>query len=89
MKKYLREIEVSGIVLIVIGFFMTIIIGYFGGGNGANYGVWPCVPGMLLLMVSYLYKAFHWNEYERENKQNIVIVLLTIALLIFQLLLRR
>ena len=89
MKKYLREIEVSGIILIVIGFFMTIIIGSFGGGNGADYGVWPCVTGMLLLMISYLYKAFHWNEYERENKQNIVIVLLTIALLIFQLLLRR
>ncbi|MBQ9215702.1 MAG: hypothetical protein IJ159_02975 [Prevotella sp.] len=89
MKKYLREIEVSGIILIVIGFFMTIIIGYFGGGKGADYGVWPCVTGMILLLVSYLYKAFHWKEYERENKQNIIIVLLTIALLVFNMLLRR
>ena len=38
---------------------------------------------------TFLYKAFHWKEYERENKQYIMIILLTIAILFFQMLTRR
>ena len=79
MKKYLREIEISGVILTVIGVGISWIMGY-------QYGVWPCVIGLLLMLISFLYKAFHWKEYERDNKQNIVIILVCIVILIFQML---
>ena len=78
MKKYLREIEASGLILIIIG---LVISTHWGDQKGA----WPCGIGMLLWLVSFLYKAFHWNEYERENKQNIVIVIIAIVLLFIQM----
>jgi hypothetical protein len=56
---------------------------------GAQFGMWPCGIGLLLLLVIFLYKAFHWKEYERENKQYIMIILLTIAILLFQMITRR
>ena len=78
MKKYLREIEVSGLILMVIGFFITIFI-------GADYGVWPCIAGILLWLVSFLYKAFHWSEYARENRQNIISLIGAIIILLVQM----
>lgn len=82
MKKYLREIEVSGLILVIIGIVSSYIW-------GANFGMWSCAVGMLLWLVSFLYKAFQWNEYERENRQNIMILMLAIVILIIQMLLRR
>ena len=61
MKKYLREIEVSGLILVIIGIVSSYIW-------GANFGMWPCAIGMLLWLISFLYKAFNWNEYEREKE---------------------
>ena len=81
MKKYLREIEISGLILMVIGFFITIFL-------GANYGAWPCVAGILLWLVTFLYKAFHWTEYARENRQNIIILIGAIILLFIQMIKR-
>ena len=80
MEKYLREIEVSGLVLVVAG----IIFSLFGVGLAE----WFCGIGILLWLVTFLYKAFHWNEYERENKRNIFILLTTIAFLLAQMLLK-
>ena len=82
MKKYLREIEVAGAILAMIGIISSLVW-------GAIYGGWLCGIGILLLLVIFLYKAFHWKEYERENKQYIMIILLTIAILLFQMLTKR
>ena len=82
MRKYLREIEISGVFLAAIGIVCALVW-------GTPYGMWPCGLGLLLLLVIFLYKAFHWKEYERENKQYIMIILLTIAILFFQMLTRR
>ena len=82
MKKYLREIEVSGLILTAIGIVCALIW-------GTTFGAWACGFGLLLLLVVFLYKAFHWKEYERENKQYIMIILLTIAILFFQMLTRK
>jgi hypothetical protein len=82
MRKYLREIEVSGLILLIIGIVCSFVW-------GAQFGMWPCGIGLLLLLVIFLYKAFHWKEYERENKQYIMIILLTIAILLFQMITRR
>ena len=82
MKKYLREIEVSGLILVIIGIVSSYIW-------GANFGMGPCAIGMLLWLISFLYKAFNWNEYERENRQNIMILTIAIIILIIQMLIRR
>jgi len=81
MKKYLREIEVSGLILVIIGIILSWI-------KGSNYGMWTCSLGLILWLITFLYKAFHWNEYERENRQNIIILMVAILILIVQMLLR-
>ena len=82
MKKYLREIEVSGLILVIIGIVLSWI-------RGANVGMGPCLVGLLLWLITFLYKAFHWNEYARENRQNIIILLIAIIILIIQMLMRQ
>ena len=82
MKEYLREIEIAGIILAVIGIVSALVW-------GAPFGGWLCGVGLFLLLVIFLYKAFHWKEYERENKQYIMIILLTIAILFIQMLTRK
>ena len=79
MKKYLREIELAGVILAIIGVVSSFVW-------GSIYGGWLCGIGIALFLLVFLYKAFHWKEYERENKQNIVIILLTIIILFIQML---
>lgn len=79
MKKYLGEISTAGIILLLIG----VIIGHTAG---TQYGAWPCAVGILLMLIIVVYKAFHWREYERENKRNIAIMLGTIILLYIMML---
>ena len=81
MKKYLREIELSSAILCIIGVVIAMIWGY-------GFGAWPCGVGLLLFLIVFLYKAFHWKEYERDNKQYIVIVLIAILILIIQMIFR-
>ena len=81
MKKYLREIELSGLLLVIIGVVCSMVWGY-------NFGMWPCAMGLLLWLITFLYKAFNWKEYERDNKQNIGIILIATFILIIQMLLR-
>ena len=82
MKKYLREIEVSGLILVIIGIVFSWIW-------DSSVGMWPCLTGLLLWLITFLYKAFHWKEYERENKQNIMIVLLATLILLAQMMIRQ
>ena len=82
MKKYLREIELSSAILCIIGVVIAMIWGY-------GFGAWPCGVGLLLFLIVFLYKAFHWKEYERDNKQYIVIVLIAILILIIQMVFRQ
>ena len=81
MKKYLREIELSGLLLVIIGVVCSMVWGY-------NFGMWPCAMGLLLWLITFLYKAFNWKEYERDNKQNVGIILIATFILIIQRLLR-
>jgi len=82
IKKYLKEIELAGMLLLAIGLVIALTA-------GNRYGAWPCGAGLLVLLVPFLYKAFHWKEYERENKRYIVIMLFCIILLFIQMLIRR
>lgn len=82
MRRYLREIEIAGFLLMLIGLGFALWL-------GSGYGFWSCGIGLFLLLVSVVYKAFHWTEYARDNKQNIVIILFTIILLALQMILAR
>jgi hypothetical protein len=82
MRNHLKELEIAGMVLIAIG----LIIAYTAG---KSYGSWPCGAGMLVLLIPYLFKAFHWKEYEQENKRNIWIIVLCILVIYFQILIFR
>ena len=81
MKKYLREIELSGLLLVIIGVVCSMVWGY-------NFGMWPCAMGLLLWLITFIYKAFNWKEYERDNRQNIMILLIAIFILTIKMLLR-
>ena len=82
MRKYLKELEIAGIILLAIG----LIIAYTAG---KVYGAWPCAAGMLVLLVPYLFKAFHWKEYEKENRRNIWVIVLCILFIYIQILMMR
>jgi amino acid permease len=79
MRKYLKELEIAGMVLLGVGIIIAHIAGY-------NYGAWPCGAGMLILLIPYLFKAFHWKEYEQENRRNIWIIVIGILAIYIQLL---
>lgn len=81
MKKYLREIEVSGLILVVIGIGCSLVW-------GTAFGMWPCAIGLLCWLITFLYKTFHWNEYARDNRQNIMILTIAILILILKMLFR-
>lgn len=74
MKKYLREIEYSGVILMFIGCIMHRFFAIEGG-------VIAAAIGLLLWLVPVVYKAFHWQDYRRDNLQNIVMMLFAIILL--------
>ena len=76
MKKYLKEIEISGVILMFIGCIMRRFL-------NIPEGIWPCCVGIVLWLFVLIYKAFHWQEYQRENRMNIIIMLGVIALLWF------
>jgi uncharacterized membrane protein HdeD (DUF308 family) len=74
MRKYLKEIEFSGIILMFIGCIMYRFFEMKAGFIAATIGI-------LLWLVSVIFKAFYWQEYRRDNKQNIAMMLIAIILL--------
>ncbi len=75
MKKYIREIELSGIIIMLIG-----VVLYHFVHQGAGY--LACCIGIGLWLIEVVYKAFNWKEYHKDNVQNIVMMLIIILLLI-------
>ena len=89
MIKYLREIELSGVILTAIGIICSVICLQSGYERAANFGLWACGLGLVLLFSVILYKAFHWKEYERDNKRYIFCMLFAIAYLFIRMLLKQ
>jgi len=75
MKKYLKEIKTSGIILMFIGIIMYRLM-------GMQVGYIACGIGIALWLVEVIYKAFHWQEYRKDNTQNIMMMLIIIMLLL-------
>ena len=81
MKRYLREIEISSVILMLIG-----CIGHRFLHMG--WAIWVCILGLILWLLQVVYKAFNWKEYARDNKQNILMMLFVIAMLFYLMLTR-
>ena len=82
MKKYLKEIELSSAIICIIGILCAYIGDYYAGG-------WICGVGLFLFLIVFLYKAFHWKEYERDNKKYLFVILFAIAFLLIQMFIKR
>ena len=63
MRKYLKEIEISGVILMLMGCFIR-----------WDWTIWLCAVGIILWLIPLVYKAFHWEEYRRDNILNIAIM---------------
>ena len=55
MKKYLKELELASALLLIIGVVLSMVKSY-------AIGVWPCGVGLLMFLIVFLYKAFHWKQ---------------------------
>ena len=82
MKKYLKEIEISGVLLMFIDCIAYRFFSFEAGLVAAGIG-------LLLFVLEIVYKAFNWQEYRRDNIQNIVIMLGAIIALFLVLFLKR
>ncbi len=82
MKKYLKEIEISGVLLMFIGCISYRLFNLESGLVAAGIG-------LLLFILEIVYKAFNWQEYRRDNIQNIIIMLGAIVALFLVLFLKR
>ena len=73
IKKYLNKIRNAGFFLLAITFVISTLW-------GSRHAFFPMIACVILLGIVVIYKALHWNEYEKDNKRNAWIGL---ALLVF------
>lgn len=82
MKKILTILDYTGDVLILISFIWALI----ATGSLRAFGYTPtryCLGiGLLLLIPMKFYKMWHWNEYEKENKHNLIFITFLIVVLL-------
>ena len=74
MKKYLKGIEISGVILMLIGCIGHRFMHY-------SWAIWVCIVGLALFLIQVVYKAFNWKEYAKDNSQNIIGMLAVIIML--------
>lgn len=82
IKKYLREIEMAGIILLFIGFILGHLV-------SMSFGAMIVVIGLLLWVLTVVVKALHWNQYRRDNMINLYVMLGAIIIFIIILYLRK
>jgi len=82
MKKYLKELEIAGIILLFIG----VILGHT---VGMATGACAVAIGLLLWVTTVVIKAFNWNEFRRDNIVNIFVMLGAIILIFISLILAK
>lgn len=82
IKKYLREIELAGIILLFIGFVLGHLV-------SLQLGAMIVVIGLLIWLFSVVYKAINWKQYQRENIVNIYVMTGAIIIFLIMLFLRK
>ena len=73
MKKYLKEMEIAGIILLFIGVILGHTVGMATGACAAAIG-------LLLWVTTVVIKAFNWNEFRRDNIVNIILIFISLIL---------
>ena len=68
MKKSLKEIELSGNILLIIGAIVGHLANIYTGASIVSIG-------LLLWVIVVIYKALNWQEYRRDNILNIYIMI--------------
>ena len=74
MKKYIDIIKHTAIILMLIGCVGHRFLHW-------PWAIWLCVVGLILWLLEVVYKAFNWQSYGKENKQNILMMLTVIIML--------
>ena len=74
MKQYLKKIENTSIVLMLIGCVGHRFLHF-------SWAIWVCIVGLIGWLGVVVFKAFNWQEYAKDNKQNILMMLFVIILL--------
>ena len=82
IKKYLREIELAGIIMLFIGFILGHLV-------SLQLGAMIVVIGLLIWLFSVVYKAINWKQYQRENIVNIYVMTGAIIIFLIMLFLRK
>lgn len=80
MKQYLKIIENTSIVWMLIGCVGHRFLHF-------SWAIWMCIAGLIGWLGVVVFKAFNWQEYAKDNKQNILMMLFVIILM-FILMLR-
>ena len=75
IKKYLNQIRNAGLFLLIISCVITTLW-------GSPHAFFPMIFCIILLGIVMIYKALHWNEYEKDNKRNAWIVLALFVLIL-------
>lgn len=75
MKEYLNKIRNAGFFMLIITFVITTLWGKI-------HAFFPMIITVILLGIVVIYKALHWNEYEKDNKRNAWIALALFVLII-------
>lgn len=82
IKKYLKEIEIAGIIMLFIGFILGHLV-------SMTFGAMAVVVGLMLWLLTVVIKALNWNQYRRDNMINIYIMLGAIIIFLIVLYLRK
>lgn len=75
IKKYLDKIRNAGLFMLVVTFVITTLW-------GSNHAFFPMIITVILLAIVVIFKALHWQEYEKDNKRNAWIGLALLVLVL-------
>ena len=74
IKEHLNKIRNAGFFLLVTTFVISTLW-------GKVHAFFPMLFTVILLGIVVIYKALHWNEYEKDNKRNAWIALALFVLI--------
>ncbi len=74
IRKYLGYIEYTGVILMLIGCIGHRFMHW-------SWAIWICIVGLILFLGQVIFKAFNWKTYNKENKQNLIMMVVSIIFL--------
>ena len=74
IRKYLGYIEYTGVILMLIGCIGHRFMHW-------SWAIWICIVGLILFLGQVIIKAFNWKTYNKENKQNLIMMVVSIIFL--------